>query len=166
LPFLRILRDKRGIEHLSLCQPGRDRRPRVLYWFRSSSVAKAGGRSPLDEATRREIERQFPDMTFDWQALWQTVTTAPFPELAAPTAKASRVEPPAAIAAVETSRGDRSTRDKPGRGRADRTGSGVEPRETDQERARARRSARGRRRSRSARRHAAIGVSPASEISE
>jgi hypothetical protein len=167
LPFLRILRDKRGIEYLSLCQPGRDRRPRVLYWFRSSSVGKAGGRSPLDEATRREIERQFPDMTFDWQALWQTVTTAPLPELAAPTAKASGVEPPAAVAAVETSRGDRSTRDKPGRsGRGDRTGSGVEQRDTDQERVRARRNARGRRRPRSARRHAAIEVSPASEISE
>ncbi|MPZ21873.1 MAG: hypothetical protein GEV06_28970, partial [Luteitalea sp.] len=70
MPFLRILRDKRGIEHVSLLHAGRDggtARPRVLYWFRTSPTAKVFGRSPLDETVRRELEARFPALTFDWQ---------------------------------------------------------------------------------------------------
>ncbi|MGH9161516.1 MAG: hypothetical protein ACRD2X_16235 [Vicinamibacteraceae bacterium] len=158
MPFLRILRDKRGIEHLSLYQPGRDGRPRVLYWFRSSSAAKSGGRAPLDEAARREIERQFPDITFDWQALWQTATTATLPELS----------PPRAVgAAAEGAQGSRGPVDRPDRSdRSERALEGVEPPGPEQERAQRRRSGRARRRPRSARRQTAVEVSPASEVSE
>ncbi|MPZ18089.1 MAG: hypothetical protein GEV06_09275 [Luteitalea sp.] len=170
MPFLRILRDKRGIEHLSLCQPGRDGdhgRPRVLYWFRSSSAAKGAGRSPLDEASRREIERHFPDVTFDWQALWQTVTTATLPELAGPAAKAGSAAPSAAVADLDVSRAARGSADQSERrGRPDQGARGAEQRGADQDPARARRNARARRRPRSARRRAAMEVSPASEVSE
>jgi hypothetical protein len=69
LAFFRFSRDKRGYEHFSLVQPTTNRRgkvrQRVLYWFRTPPNVRVG-REPFDEAVRRQLEAQNPDVTFDW----------------------------------------------------------------------------------------------------
>jgi len=69
LAFFRFSRDRRGYEHFSLVQPTTNRRgkvrQRVLYWFRTPPNVRVG-REPFDEAVRRELEAQNPDVTFDW----------------------------------------------------------------------------------------------------
>jgi hypothetical protein len=54
----------------------RGARARVLYWFRTPPGIKVG-RDPFDEETRRTIERQNPDLLFDWQTI---IATPPPPE--------------------------------------------------------------------------------------
>ena len=66
MPFVRFSRDKRGYEHLYLIDPGRDRgRSRILYWFRTPPGVRIG-RNPFDAETQKALERQNPDVQFDW----------------------------------------------------------------------------------------------------
>jgi len=66
VPFVRFARDRRGYEHVYLIDTSRDRgRSRVLYWFRTPPGVKVG-RNPFDPETQRSIERQNPDVQFDW----------------------------------------------------------------------------------------------------
>jgi hypothetical protein len=75
MAFLRFTRDKRGYEHFYLVQPTTNRRgkvrTRILYWFRTPPNVKVG-RQPFDDALRRALEAQNPDVTFDWQKIVDT----------------------------------------------------------------------------------------------
>ncbi len=75
MAFLRFSRDKRGYEHFQLVQPATGRRgharPRILYWFRSPPNVKVG-REPFDESIRAALEKQNPDVEFDWPQILAT----------------------------------------------------------------------------------------------
>ncbi|MGE0702852.1 MAG: hypothetical protein AB7N65_31780 [Vicinamibacterales bacterium] len=81
MPFVRFSRDKRGYEHVYLVHApikrGRPAKPRVLYWYRSPPGVRVG-REAFDAATRKTLEAQYPDLTFDWDTL-----AAPPPPVAA-----------------------------------------------------------------------------------
>lgn len=71
MPFLRVIRDKRGYETTYLMHWYRDgnrQRSKVLYVFRTPDGVRVG-RHPLDPDTLREIEAQHPDIDFDWDAV-------------------------------------------------------------------------------------------------
>ena len=66
MPFVRFSRDRRGYEHLYLIDQSKaGGRSRVLYWFRTPPGVKVG-RTPFDAETQRSLERQNPDVQFDW----------------------------------------------------------------------------------------------------
>lgn len=69
MPFLRLTRDRRGIENTFLLHadhPGD--RPRLLYWYRTAPDIVLG-RPPLDEEAIRTIEEEHPEIDFDWPAI-------------------------------------------------------------------------------------------------
>jgi len=71
VPFLRVLRDKRGYETTYLVHWFRDgnrQRSKILYVFRTPPGVRVG-RDPLDPAVLREIESEHPEIEFDWRAL-------------------------------------------------------------------------------------------------
>jgi hypothetical protein len=69
VPFLRLTRDRRGIENTFLMHADRPGdRPRLLYWYRTAPGITLG-RLPLDEDAIRTIEEQHPDIDFDWPAI-------------------------------------------------------------------------------------------------
>jgi hypothetical protein len=84
VPFLRVLRDKRGYETTYLMhwfREGNKQKSRILYVFRTPPGVKVG-REPIDPQVVREIEAQHPDIEFDWRALrenQQVIDTAPEP---------------------------------------------------------------------------------------
>jgi hypothetical protein len=79
VPFVRFSRDKRGYEHLYLIDSGRDRgRSRVLYWFRTPPGVRVG-RNPFDVETQRALERQNPDVQFDWPQIVAAKIPPPVP---------------------------------------------------------------------------------------
>ena len=56
---------------------GRGRgRPRILYWFRTPPQVKVG-RELFAEHVRRELEAEYPDVRFDWDALVATPIPPP-----------------------------------------------------------------------------------------
>jgi hypothetical protein len=68
VPFLRVIRDKRGYETtylMHLYREGHRQRSRILYVFRSPGGVHVG-RGALDPDVLREIETQYPDIAFDW----------------------------------------------------------------------------------------------------
>jgi hypothetical protein len=68
VPFLRVSRDKRGIETTALLHSSRRQgkgRPRLLYWFRTPPDVLVG-REPIDEGAITQLERAHPDISFDW----------------------------------------------------------------------------------------------------
>jgi hypothetical protein len=68
VPFLRVIRDRRGYETTYLMDWYRDgsrQRSRVLYAFRTPGGTRVG-RSALDPDTRREIEAIYSNIQFDW----------------------------------------------------------------------------------------------------
>jgi hypothetical protein len=75
LAFLRFSRDKRGIESFALVHATTNRRgkvrPRVLYLFRTPPDIKVG-REPFDPELRRALEKQYPEIAFDWRAIVET----------------------------------------------------------------------------------------------
>jgi hypothetical protein len=75
MAFLRFTRDKRGYEHFYLVEPTVTRRgrtePRVLYWFRTPPNVRVG-REPFDAAIRRALEKENPDVRFDWTKILET----------------------------------------------------------------------------------------------
>ncbi len=69
MPFLRVIRDKRGYETtylMHLSREGHRQRSRILYVFRSPGGVRVG-RAALDPEVLREIETQYPDIAFDWK---------------------------------------------------------------------------------------------------
>lgn len=73
MPFLRLLRDKRGYETTYLVhwfREGNRQRSRILYVFRTPPGVRVG-RDALDPLVIREIEDQYPEIEFDWRALLQ-----------------------------------------------------------------------------------------------
>ena len=71
MPFLRVLRDKRGYETTYLMhwfREGNRQRSRVLYVFRTPGGVRVG-RSALDRDVMRDLERQHPDIQFDWNSV-------------------------------------------------------------------------------------------------
>ena len=74
MPFLRVMRDKRGYETTYLMHWFRDgarNRSRVLYMFRTPGGVRVG-RLPLDRDVLRQIEAQHPEIQFDWNAVRET----------------------------------------------------------------------------------------------
>jgi hypothetical protein len=119
VPFLRVIRDKRGYETTYLMhwyREGSRQRSRILYVFRTPGGVRVG-REALEPDILRQIEREYPDIDFDWQVVidnQQVVETATEPRRprkrrrdeegettvpAAPAEKPVRVEAPAEAAA-------------------------------------------------------------------
>ncbi len=96
MPFLRVIRDKRGYETTYLmhwCREGSKQRSRILYVFRTPGGVRVG-RDALDAEVLKEIEEQHPDIEFDWNAVLhnqQIIETAPEP-------RRSRKRPPGEVA--------------------------------------------------------------------
>lgn len=71
MPFLRVIRDKRGYETTYLihaCREGGRQRSRVLYVFRTPGGVRVG-REPLEPEVRRDIEALHPEIALDWKAV-------------------------------------------------------------------------------------------------
>jgi hypothetical protein len=116
VPFLRVLRDKRGYETTYLMHWFRDgsrQRSKILYVFRTPPGVKVG-RDPIEPAIIREIEAQHPDIEFDWRALrenQQVIDTSPEPR---------RPRSAKGSARPEQSEGRRSRKDEGDKPAADR----------------------------------------------
>lgn len=84
MPFLRVIRDKRGYETTYLMhwyREGNKQRSRILYIFRTPGGVRVG-RESLEPDVLRQIESQHPDISFDWKSVFanrQLVETAPEP---------------------------------------------------------------------------------------
>ena len=69
MPFLRVIRDKRGYETtylMHLYRDGQRQRSKILYVFRTPGGVRVG-RDPLEPDVLRQIEAQYPDIVFNWQ---------------------------------------------------------------------------------------------------
>ena len=118
MPFLRVIRDKRGYETTYLMhwyREGGRQRSRILYVFRSPGGACVG-REPLEPDVLRVLESQYPDIAFEWKSVLanrQIIESAPEPrrkkrrtpdgEAAAPAPETAGVETPPAPAAQQPS---------------------------------------------------------------
>ena len=79
MPFVRFSRDKRGYEHVYLIDSSKERgRSRVLYWFRTPPGVRVG-RAAFDPDTQRSLERQNPDVLFDWPQIVAARMPPPVP---------------------------------------------------------------------------------------
>lgn len=68
MPFLRVIRDKRGYETTYLMhwyREGNRQHSRILYAFRTPGGVRVG-RAALEPDVLRQIERAYPDIQFDW----------------------------------------------------------------------------------------------------
>jgi hypothetical protein len=68
VPFLRVIRDKRGYETtylMHLYRDGARQRSKILYVFRTPGGVRVG-RDPLEPEVLRQIESQYPEIQFDW----------------------------------------------------------------------------------------------------
>lgn len=74
MPLIRVARDKRGLDTLYLLHPKPDMRGetrlRVIY-FCTAPQGLTFGRRCLDAERQRALERQYPEIRFDWAALLQ-----------------------------------------------------------------------------------------------
>ena len=71
MPFLRVIRDKRGYETTYLMHWFQDngrQRSRILYAFRTPSGTRVG-RDALDPGLMRQLEATNPGIPFDWKAV-------------------------------------------------------------------------------------------------
>jgi hypothetical protein len=108
VPFLRVIRDKRGYETTYLMhwyREGNRQRSRILYVFRTPGGVRVG-REALEPEILRQIETEYPDIDFDWQVVvdnQQVVETSQEPRRprkrrrADDEAELPPVPPPAAI---------------------------------------------------------------------
>lgn len=74
MPFLRVIRDKRGYETtylMHLYRDGARQRTRILYVFRTPGGVRVG-RDSLEPEVQRQIEAQYPDIPFNWSAVRET----------------------------------------------------------------------------------------------
>jgi hypothetical protein len=95
VPFLRLTRDRRGVENTYLMHADRPGdRPRILYWYRTAPGIVLG-RAPLDEDAIRTIEDQHPGIEFDWPAIL-ALSEVMTPEEEAPAPKPKAPSQPAA----------------------------------------------------------------------
>lgn len=82
MPFLRVIRDRRGYETTYLMHWYRDgnrQRSRILYVFRTPGGVRVG-REPLEPEILRDIESRHPAIAFDWKAVManrQLIESAP-----------------------------------------------------------------------------------------
>jgi hypothetical protein len=102
VPFLRVIRDKRGYETTYLMhwyREGSRQRSKVLYVFRTPGGVRVG-RHAFDQDILREIESQHPDIEFDWSVVRenQQVIEPPAPDMRRRRPKREGGEPPAAHA--------------------------------------------------------------------
>jgi hypothetical protein len=101
VPFLRVIRDKRGYETTYLMhwfQESGRQRSRILYAFRTPSGTRVG-REAIDALLMRQIEGLNPLIPFDWKAiLAERQIVEPSPELRRRRPKRSDEEKPAAPA--------------------------------------------------------------------
>ena len=87
MPFLRVIRDKRGYETTYLMhwhREGTRQRSRILYVFRTPGGVRVGRESFAPEVLR-QLETQHPDITFDWKSVFanqQIVESTPEPRRA------------------------------------------------------------------------------------
>jgi hypothetical protein len=87
VPFLRMIRDKRGYETTYLIHSVREgarQRSRILYVFRTPGGVH-GGRVAFEPAARQNIELSHPTIAFDWKAIMadrQMVDDGPDPRRA------------------------------------------------------------------------------------
>jgi hypothetical protein len=111
VPFLRIIRDKRGYETtylMHLYREGQRQRSKILYVFRTPGGVRVG-REALAPEVLRQIEAQYPDIAFNWQVVresQQFIETAPEPRRRRPKREeesAPAVAPIAAPAPVPAS---------------------------------------------------------------
>jgi hypothetical protein len=71
VPFLRVIRDKRGYETTYLMHWFRDgsrQRSRILYVFRTPGGVRVG-RDPLEPEVLRDLERRHPEIAFEWRTI-------------------------------------------------------------------------------------------------
>jgi hypothetical protein len=71
VPFLRVIRDKRGYETTYLMhwfREGTRQRSRILYVFRTPGGVRVG-RAALEPDVLRHIEAEHPDIDFDWTVI-------------------------------------------------------------------------------------------------
>jgi hypothetical protein len=74
VPFLRVIRDKRGYETtylMHIYREGQRQRTKILYVFRTPGGVRVG-RDPLEPEVQRQIEAQYPDVPFNWNAVRET----------------------------------------------------------------------------------------------
>jgi hypothetical protein len=72
VPFLRVIRDKRGYETTYLMhwqREGNRQHSRILYVFRTPGGVRVG-REALEADVLKEIEAQHPEIEFDWSAVF------------------------------------------------------------------------------------------------
>lgn len=99
MPFLRVIRDKRGYETTYLMHLYRDgprQRSKILYVFRTPGSVRVG-RDPLEPEVLRQIEALYPDIVFNWAMVresQQLIETSAEPRRRRP----RREEEPAAAA--------------------------------------------------------------------
>jgi hypothetical protein len=105
VPFLRVIRDKRGYETTYLMhwqREGNRQHSRILYVFRTPGGIRVG-REALEADVLKQIEAQHPDIEFDWSAVFhnrQIVETSTEPHRprkrppAEAPAEASQAQPP------------------------------------------------------------------------
>ncbi len=102
MPFLRVIRDKRGYETTYLMhwyREGSRQRSKILYVFRTPGGVRVG-RDPLSADVQKQIEARHPDIEFDWNAVRDNQQVIePAPELRRPR-RPKREDPPAAPAPV------------------------------------------------------------------
>jgi hypothetical protein len=102
VPFLRVIRDKRGYETTYLMhwyREGNRQRSRILYVFRSPGGVRVG-RNALEPEVLRQLESQHPDIEFDWKAVLDNQQIVePLSDQRRPPRR--RDAPPAPRAAVE-----------------------------------------------------------------
>ena len=74
MPFLRVIRDKRGYETtylMHIYRDGQRQRTKILYVFRTPGGVRVG-RDPLEPEVQRQIEAQYPDIPFNWNVVRET----------------------------------------------------------------------------------------------
>jgi hypothetical protein len=104
VPFLRVIRDKRGYETTYLMhwyREGNRQHSRILYVFRSPGGVRVG-RDPLEPEVLRQLETEHPDIAFDWKVVrdnQQVVEVAPEPRRRRPRQEGPRPEEGEAVAA-------------------------------------------------------------------
>jgi hypothetical protein len=72
VPFLRVIRDKRGYETTYLmhwCREGNRQYSRILYVFRTPGGVRVG-REALEADVLKQIEAHHPEIEFDWNAVF------------------------------------------------------------------------------------------------
>ncbi len=101
MPFLRVIRDKRGYETTYLIhwyREGTRQRSRILYVFRTPGGVRVG-REPFEPEALREIEARHPAIAFDWKAVMadrQVVEIGPEPRRARKPRRSEEERAPAA----------------------------------------------------------------------